>query len=117
LIYQSDYDVFETGTMGTIERIVSAMPAPKKKKGKKKKKAEADEDPAATGEPGSPEGGKKKKKKKKKAKKSSLPEVPPVIYGKPQTCDEAVHNTLSWSQNNVISKKLSVGMLTTATHE
>ena len=69
-------NTFAGGTIGTIERIVSGMPAPKTKK-KKKKKAEADE----PGDPGSPEGGKAKKKKKKAAKKSTLPENPPMKYG------------------------------------
>jgi len=91
------------------------MPAPKVKKGKKKKKA-ADPDAPPDGEPGSPEGGKAKKKKKKKAKKSTLPEVPKVLYGPPQTCEQAMQNTVSWRQNNVISQKLSVGVITTTGH-
>ena len=88
------------------------MPQPKAKKGKKKKKAAEEAD----GE-GSPEGGKAKKKKKKKAKKSLIPEVPPIKYGPPQTCEQAIANTVSWSQNNKISQKLSVGVLTTTSHE
>ncbi len=112
-IHNANYDIFQTGTIGSIERIVSAMPAPKAKKGKKKKKV-AEEEPT---EPGSPEGGKAKKKKKKKAKKSNLPEVPPLKYGPPQSCEQALANTLSWKQNNIISQKLSVGVLTTANHE
>ena len=86
--------------------MVSAMPAPKAKKGKKKKKAkDEDPEPVADGEPGSPEGGaaKKKKKKKKKAKKSSIPEPLPMKYGAPQTNEQAMANTISWSQNNNIA--------------
>jgi len=86
-----------TSAIGTIERIIGQMPAPKSKKKKKKKKA-AEEEPAAEGGEGSPEPGApaKKKKKKKKAKKSTLPEMPVMRYGAPQTCDQAMQNTISW---------------------
>lgn len=92
-------------TTGNLERMLGNMPAPKAKKKKKKKAKEEDAEPAADGEPGSPEGGaaKKKKKKKKKAKKSTIPEALPIKYGAPQTCDEAMENTVSWSQNNNIA--------------
>ena len=76
-----------TSAIGTIERILSQMPAPKtKKKKKKKKKAEDDDDgEKKEGEDGaSPEGSpakKKKKKKKGKKKKSSLPEPAVTLYG------------------------------------
>jgi hypothetical protein len=108
------------GAIGTLDRMHSAMLAPKAKKGKKKKKASADEpEPEAVNEPGSPEGGaaKKKKKKKKKAKKSSIPEPIPMKYGAPQTCEQALANTISWSQNNNIAMKRATGVLTTVPHE
>ena len=75
-INKSNFEVMSHGAIGTVDRIFSALPAPKAKKGKKKKKAAepAEEEPA-------PEGGKAKKKKKKKAKKSTLPEIPPTLYG------------------------------------
>ena len=79
--------------IGTIERIMSQMPAPKSKKKKKKKKSAAEDDePAAAGGEGSPDAGApaKKKKKKKKAKKSALPEVPVMRYGAHQTCEQAM---------------------------
>lgn len=104
------------GAVGTLNYMVGLMPAPKVKKGKKKKKAAAEE-PTADGEPGSPEGCKAKKKKKKKAKKSLIPEVPPTRYGPPMTVEQAMNNTTSWYQNNVISQKLSVGVLTTTQHD
>lgn len=75
-INQSNFDIMSHGAIGTLDRIFSALPAPKAKKGKKKKKA-----PEAAEEEPAPEGGKAKKKKKKKAKKSTLPEVPPTLYG------------------------------------
>ena len=97
-INNTNFDM-HCGAMGTIERILSQMPAPKTKK-KKKKKAKAsaeDGDNPPEGEPGSPEGGAaKKKKKKKKAKKSNLPEPAKIIYGAPQTCEQAMDNTTSW---------------------
>ena len=95
----TNFECMSHNAVGTLERLVSAMPAPKAKKKKKKKAKEEDAEPAADGEPGSPEGGaaKKKKKKKKKAKKSSIPEPLPMKYGAPQTCDEAMANTVSWS--------------------
>jgi len=65
-IHYSNFEVMSNGAIGTLERMVSAMPAPKAKKGKKKKKASAEE--AADGEPGSPEGGKAKKKKRRRPK-------------------------------------------------
>jgi hypothetical protein len=89
------------------------MPAPKAKKGKKKKKAAEPED---GGDPGSPEGGKAKKKKKKAAKKSNLPEFPPMRYGEQPSVEKAQSQTISWSQNNLINTKLSVGVLTTANY-
>ena len=99
---------------------MSLMPQPKGKKKKKKKKA-AEEEAAPTeggspepGDPDSPAKKKKKKKGKKKKKKSDVPEVPPLKYGPLQTVDQAVNNTFSWYQNNNIGKKLSVGVLTTA---
>lgn len=75
-INHSNYDIMSHGAIGTLERMVNSMPAPKKKKGKKKKAAE---DP--TDEPPSPDGKAKKKKKKKKAKKSTIPEAPLIKYG------------------------------------
>jgi hypothetical protein len=95
------------------------MLAPKAKKGKKKKKASDEPEPVAENEPGSPEGGaaKKKKKKKKKAKKSSIPEPLPMKYGAPQTCEQALANTVSWSQNNNIALKRATGVLTTVAHD
>lgn len=110
-INQSNFDIMSHGAIGTLDRIFSALPAPKAKKGKKKKKAAeaAEEEPA-------PEGGKAKKKKKKKAKKSTLPEVPPTLYGPPQTVDQAMGNTISWSQNNNINTKQAAGVLTTVSH-
>jgi hypothetical protein len=88
----------QSSAIGTIDRILGQMPAPKSKKKKKKKKAAEDDDKPADGGEGSPEPGApaKKKKKKKKAKKSTLPEVPVMRYGAPQTCEQAMQNTISW---------------------
>lgn len=86
------------------------MPAPKAKK-KKKKKAPEDDEPAADGE------GKKKKKKKKKAAKSTLPEFPPLMRGPPQTAWQAQSATVGWTANQIISNKVSSGVLTTADYQ
>lgn len=97
-LHNADAADFErqTSAVGTIDRILSQMPAPKAKKKKKKKKAAEDDDKPPEGEPGSPEPAVKKKKKKKKAKKSTLPEVPKTTYGPLQTCETAMQNTISW---------------------
>lgn len=76
-IHNSNYQNLPNSAIGTVSRIVSAMPAPKTKK-KKKKKAEAEPDHDDGGD-----GTAKKKKKKKKVAKSTLPEFPPTKHGEP----------------------------------
>lgn len=109
----------QSATTGTLEKMLAQLPAPKSKKKKKKKAKDEDPELAADGEPGSPEGGaaKKKKKKKKKAKKSAIPEPLPIFYGAPQTCEQAMENTVSWLQNDTISQKRATGVVTTASYQ
>jgi len=98
--------VKDNSTIGTIDKHVSAMPAPKK--GATKKKVAA-----------APEGaeGEKKPAKGKKAPTNPFPVVDPLPEPVNQTVKEALSQATSWSNANNIAKKFAVGTLTTAAYE
>ena len=50
-------------------------------------------------------------------KKSAIPEPLPIFYGAPQTCEQAMENTVSWLQNDTISQKRATGVVTTASYQ
>lgn len=104
----------KSSSIGTLEKVIAALPLPKMiKKIKKKKKDAGDEDPPSPQTAGL----EKKKKIVLKAKKSNIPEMPAMVYGQPQTVTQAIDKTNNWNHNHAISRKLSAGILTTVTHE
>lgn len=79
-----------SSTMDTIEKILAGIPIPKAKKAKKKKKTDEPEpvDPVTPVLA--------KKKKLTTVKKSDLPEYLPMIYGQPESIQDAISKTVSW---------------------
>jgi len=97
-------------TVGTIDKHVGAMPAPKKG-GAKKKVAEA---PKPSADPDAPV---EKKVRAKKAPAPIFPIVEPLPENPPQSCEKALRDATSWSNSNNIAKKFAVGTSTTTKYE
>lgn len=104
-------------TIGTTEKHVSNMPAPKKAPAKKKA-AEAPK-PPPDGEEKKDGDSKPEEEKKKPARvKKPPPPMMPMHEALPQpdnlSVNDALKSAVGWSNSNNISKKFSVGTLTTA---
>jgi len=101
----------------SMERVLSAMPAPKKRKAKKKKPdsppIEEEKKEADDGSP-PPTGKKKKKGKKRPAKVLELPKPAlPDPRGRPTDVHSTISGGTAWKNAVDISSKLSAGVLTT----
>lgn len=102
----------------SMERALSAMPAPKKRKTKKKKgidspPIEEEKKEAEEGSP-APAGKKKKKGKKRAAKILELPKpAPPDPKGRPTDVHSTMSGGTAWKNAVDITSKCSAGVLTT----